>query len=258
MNFKEGVKFIKLMNIAKYSSGFLLYKDLQYIRSSYLIYYENKNSLKKSLKIINERFSDYENYNDSEISRWKRQRIIIKDLYNLISSAQNFTEHIKRDKEILDISILFKFFRELRNMLVHQNSFELITRRIFTKDENKRVEVFQSMGKSDFLKYLEKRMKEMKDKKRIVYFEEIISYLNNLDDNFNFENILLQYCNGIDSLYRRQILNFTKENVSALNDFSIKVLAVHQIANNLPINKTENRYLRYLITKAINDKSHSC
>lgn len=131
-------------------------------------------------------------------------------------------------------------------MLVHHNSFELVARRVFNRSADENVVVFQSMAKTVFMKYLVTR--RIEKPKSASYFSEIISYLENLDDGFNFEVLLSGYCSGIDKLYTLYVSKFIKHNSDDLKIFSTKVNAVHKYAN-LPINQTELRFLNYLLNR---------
>lgn len=138
--------------------GHTIWVELWSSRISFLIFIENNRSTKLSIKRLN-------TIDLTKLSlevRWREQRKLVKDLYNVIGSGQSLKDHLNyrnsynSNKEITDLA---RFFKVLRNFLIHNDSFELTSR--ITSNIDTGVKKYQAMGKSRFLNYLKERMQKL-------------------------------------------------------------------------------------------------
>lgn len=242
---------LKYNQIAKESEGYIKFRNILRIRFSYLIFLDNMVSLNRTFK----EFQKLDSFFESGFP--KIQRRLIKELYNLISSAENLKEHLRAEKVanlIEDRNDIHRhFFRELRNYLVHHGTFSLISKHNLYKSESGETitEKFQSMGKEKFIAHLETRIKifkipkEIKHKKRTL---KVLEYVRDLPMDFNFEILLSQYNKSIQTAYQTRMCTYVKKNFQPLLDFSLIVTKVHKSVKNLPIDILQARYLRYILT----------
>jgi len=91
----EKMEFIRLYEKSTACAGFAVFKNISALRISYSIYYENYRTIKRSFKTY---YSDENLINQNSVKRWRKQRIIIKDFHNLVTSAQSYVEYIKTGK----------------------------------------------------------------------------------------------------------------------------------------------------------------
>ncbi|TCD27774.1 hypothetical protein EZ456_07445 [Pedobacter psychrodurus] len=91
----------------KTMEGYGMFWELLRLRNSYLIYLDNKILLNKELLYFEEYFSSL---STNEKDTRKRQRAILKSIFNMIASAQALKEHLKIKCEKLCPPPSDKFF----------------------------------------------------------------------------------------------------------------------------------------------------
>lgn len=184
------------------------------------------------------------------IKRWKRQRMIQKCLFNTITSALTYIEHLQK-KEILNIFSnssteiynkipIFCFFKSLRNYIVHYNSFDLIT--VY------RAEItFQALKKNNFEDYL---ISQTKNPKR-SWDKTALSYLQGMADKEDIMIHLELYRNYIQDIHKTIIVNSINGNYEELLNFR----EIFEQTTNFqdiqyPLNLVQLRHLDILLTIA--------
>jgi hypothetical protein len=231
-----------------------VWKMFQNGRSSYLIFLDNSKIVRSSIKKLNS--IAFRGLNND--GRWRLQRAVVKDLHNAVSSGQNFLDHLHythgfsekvHDKEY---SV---FFRELRNYLVHNNSFDLVSRSEYRQDTE--AKFYQAMDKQAFYKFVnDKRLKicnKLQSDPATVLTREnellrdlsvLLNFLDNKEDPFDFAPILNQYIVSLNEYYSKWVLLLLKKQVtmSSLKLFLDSMQIVH---SHFPFNYSESR-LRYL------------
>lgn len=243
-----------LIEVAKHAPGYSIFRNLLKARSSYLIFLDNKTDLERTLKHIK---LNHEEVYSTDSSLRRHQRRVMKELYNLISAAQNVKEHLNQQNKTYCQHIggtsLHYFFRELRNMLVHHNTFALISKRKFEWiDDQMHQDIFQSMDKASFSGHLTRRITELSGnpnkKKQLKQTEDVLVYLNSLPDGFSFDALLTEYYQTIILFYRTWLIAFVTHQYQQLEDFSDQLVPIHAVITNLPVSKLQNRYLRMLLS----------
>jgi len=236
------------------SEAMALWKKFQQGRSSYLIFLDNSKAVRDSIRQLNSIALN----GLSNDKRWRLQRTIVKDLHNAISSGQNFLDHLHQThhfNEKVHDKEYSVFFRELRNYLVHNDSFNLVTRNEYKKDHEPKF--YQAMDKSAFYNFV--NAKGMKiynkvesdsskvSKREGELLSELINLLNFLDERdtlFDFEPVLDQYIISLNAYYSKWVLSILKKKitVSSLKEFLEGMQIIH---NHFPLSYSESR-LRYL------------
>ncbi len=236
------------------SEAMALWKKFQQGRSSYLIFLDNSKAVRDSIRQLNSIALN----GLSNDKRWRLQRTIVKDLHNAISSGQNFLDHLHQThhfNEKVHDKKYSVFFRELRNYLVHNDSFNLVTRNEYKKDHEPKF--YQAMDKSAFYNFV--NAKGMKiynkvesdsstvSKREGELLSELINLLNFLDERdtlFDFEPVLDQYIISLNAYYSKWVLSVLKKKitVSSLKEFLESMQIIH---NHFPNSYSESR-LRYL------------
>ncbi len=242
------------------SEAMFQWKAFQQARSSYLIFLDNSRAVRISIKKLN-----LVPLGDMSIDkRWRLQRELVKDLHNVIVSGQNFLDHLKHTHKFneavheKDYSI---FFRELRNFLVHNDAFPLVTRNEYKREQEPKF--YQAMDKSTFYAFVNKKGIRIFDKfksdpaklskSESVLLSELLSLLNFLDDRetyFDFEPILYQYTLSLNAYYSKWVLNFLKKKVKLTNltKFTQDMEAAHLYFNKV-FSESRLRYLGIAIIK---------
>jgi hypothetical protein len=236
------------------SEAMALWKKFQQGRSSYLVFLDNSKAVRDSIRKLNSIALNGLG-NDQ---RWRLQRIIVKDLHNAISSGQNFLDHLKQthhfNEKVHDKDYAV-FFRELRNYLVHNDSFNLVTRNEYKKDHKPKF--YQAMDRSAFYNFVSVKSGKIYDKvksdrstvskREKELLSELLNLLNFLDGKdtlFDFEPILDQYIISLNTYYSKWVLSVLKKKITAWNlkEFLESMQIIH---DHFPHSYSESR-LRYL------------
>lgn len=250
----EIVTAIEVKNKIENSEAMAVWKKFLRGRSSYLIFLDNAKTVRNSIKNLNSITLD-ELSNDH---RWRLQRRIVKDLHNAISSGQNFLDHLQHSHhftEKVHDKEYSVFFRELRNYLVHNETFNLVTRNEYKKDYEPKF--YQAMDKTAFYAFVNEKgvkinNKVQSDPSKVSKREgELLSELLNLlyfldekDRFFDFEPILDQYIISLNLYYSKWVLSVLKKKItiSKLKEFEE---GMQLINTHFPKSFSESK-LRYL------------
>lgn len=250
MNINEGIEFWKLLNNIKSCSGYSVYRELMNKRYSYLYYFYNKTVLLKNLNDLNKWFSKPQRKID--VLRWRKQRVLSANISNFILASQNFIEHTRGSKNVQKEK-LYRFFREVRNMLSHHHDFELTTKINYLKASEPFI--FHTMPKERFISYLDNKVNILNKKgDKAKYTEQIenlllvIEFIKSLPANYNLEILFKEYFLLIDNYYSLIMKTFIQAEFQSLKEFYVKVELLHKTSISL-ITKTQLRYIRYLLYK---------
>lgn len=259
-------KFDKIIELTKIkqqvdeSESMALWKTFQQGRSSYLIFLDNSKTIRDSIRELNSIPLRELDIN----KRWRLQRWVVKDIHNVISSGQNFLDHLKHShnfSEAVYDKTYTIFFRELRNYLVHNDTFKLVTRNEYKSDEEPKF--YQAMDKSAFTAFVNKKGNQIYDriqldsskvsKREHELCSELLSLLNFLDEKeklFDFEPILRHYIISLNTYYSNWVLSILKKKVklSILKKFTEDMKIVHNHFYN-SFSESRLRYLRLAIYK---------
>lgn len=262
---RKSIEETKIKGEVLTSETMLQWKAFLQARSSYLIFLDNSRVVRISIKKIN-----LVPLGELSINkRWRLQRELVKDLHNVMVSGQNFLDHLKhthRFSESVHDKDYSVFFRELRNFLVHNDAFPLVTRNEYKRDHEPRF--YQAMDKSTFYAFVNKKGIKILDKlksepakvtkRESVQLSELLSLLNFLDDRetyFDFEPILYQYILSLNAYYSKWVLNILKKEVklSTLTKFAQDMEVAHLHFHKV-FSESRLRYLRIAIFKKSNPK----
>ena len=236
--------------------GNRIFWELFKVRSSFLIFLDNKIDLDSELKNFETYFSQV---NTSEKETRRKQRKLIRHVVNYLSSAQSLKEHLLIKQGWVgpkDVNtILYYFFRELRNLLVHNMSLPLISRRTTdNKNGENKLIVEQAIDKAIFLNFLEEKreLPVLKEKtKQLKQIVEVIEWISKMPDGTIFNKLLAEYHLSLIVYYKGWVKNYVKLNRKSLAHFNEIVKQIHETPidksgrriTNLPINIYQNRWL---------------
>jgi hypothetical protein len=257
------LNFLKRIENCRNSRGFYHLIEIRKIRTSFFIYSENHLDLKRTLK---QYYSNPNILTENSIIRWRAQRVIIKDVHNVISSSISFIDRIYKNKKdfpktvenelILKIKQepLYNLIRALRNYLIHIEPISLVSKKHHTIHTSGNIEIFQyeSMNKDSFINYLKDRAKNDKNE----WDKKALEYLKNLPDKINLNKLIQDFDILISSFHKWLIMIYTNENRAYLQDLKKEVTAIHYEASSkgfnkdLPITKAQLRHLNLLLTKS--------
>jgi hypothetical protein len=259
------IGYMKEAQRIRESSGFKTLRILNSIRTSFTIYSENYRTLSKTL---NDFYSSSNIISDNSVKRWRRQRIIVKDIHNLVSAAFSYVDHTKkkdcfkivktRIDEDFEQNQLYNFIRALRNFLIHQEPLYLISRQ-----ENYRIETgdilskqYESMKNDSFEGYLSNSFinskgKNTKDKMALDYLRSLPGYIN-------LNTIFADYNSHITTFHHWFLLSLVYEQKDELITFLNNIDGLHKYALDsklnpeYPITKEQVRHLKLLLSKCEN------
>ncbi|WP_157280375.1 hypothetical protein [Pedobacter borealis] len=242
------------------SDAMVTWKKFQQGRSSYLIFLDNSKTVRQSIRKLN---SIPMGHLDND-QRWRLQRTIVKDLHNIISSGQNFLDHLKHSHNFNE-SVHDKeysiFFRELRNYLVHNDAFSLVTRNEYGNGHAPKF--YQAMDKTGFKSFVNNKATKIYDKVQTEptkvskregeLLSELFTLLNFLDEKetlFDFEPILEKYILSLNAYYSKWVLSVLKKKVklSEITKFTEDMETVHKHFPN-SYSKSRVRYLKLAVAK---------
>jgi len=253
--------FMKRIAAIKESSGFDALREIRTFRTSFSIYSGNYRVLAKTLKRY---YANTKIHSENSVKRWRKQRIVVKDIHNLISSAHSYVEHISEKKSSkssknkipaeFENHPLYHFIRALRNFLIHNEALQLISRKEYSHTENGEVSILQyeSMNKESFKSYLETSTKNSHN----TYDKLAIQYLQQLPDKINLNTIMEEFHDLICSFHKGFILTYVSENKDDLHNLYSEIMELHKDAesNGLtqghPITKAQLRHLHLLLKKS--------
>lgn len=256
-------KIIELLNVqqkVEESECMVLWKTFLQGRSSYLVFLDNSKTIRDSIGKLNS--TPLRELHVDQ--RWRTQRRIVKDLQNVISSGQNFLDHLKHShkySEAVYDKTYTIFFRELRNYLVHNDTFTLVSKsecKIDPEPKN-----YQAMDKSLFVAFIMKKAKEKyaciqssttkdnkRDGKQFCEWMLLLKFLDEKESIFNFEPILNHYIISLNNYYSNWVLSILKKKVKLflLKEFidDIKIVNNHFETH---FSNSRQRYLRLAIFK---------
>ncbi|RQO74533.1 hypothetical protein DBR43_03845 [Pedobacter sp. KBW06] len=256
-------KIIEVLNVKQKvdeSECMVLWKTFLQGRSSYLVFLDNSKTIRDSIRKLNST-----PLRQLQIDqRWREQRRIVKDLQNVISSGQNFLDHLKYShnfsEEVYDKTYTI-FFRELRNYLVHNDTFKLVTKNEYNIDQEPKF--YQAMDKSLFTSFIIKKAKEKydciklnttednkRDGKQFCEWMSLLKFLDEKEPMFDFEPILNHYIISLNAYYSNWVLSILKKKVKLflLKKFSedMKIVNNHFFSQ---FSESRLRYLRLAIFK---------
>ncbi|MEE1947248.1 hypothetical protein VRU48_19130 [Pedobacter sp. KR3-3] len=246
----ELILFLDQKKQIENSDGYRHFRKLLKLRFSYLTFLDNSIELKRTFR----RFaSEHEDFFYTPAKLNKRQRTIVRQLYNAISSAQNLKEHLRKENPSFsqspgDSDLLY-FFRELRNMLVHHHSFSLVSRRVGSTQAGQRsLEVFQSMDLKPFVDYLNERKKAKSiSVKMVAQINDLLVFIDTLPTGFSFEKVFSSYCQSILCFYRYWQNSYILSNYPALADLYENPLLYKGKVAPEPVSPLHRRYLGLLL-----------
>lgn len=262
--FESRIEIDKFKKSIEQTQAFNICKELFDSRMSYVIFLDNNRSLKLSFRELN----SLDLSSVPERIRKQKQRNFIKNLHNTIGSAFSFQDHLNyRNSHSLSPGkyLLSDFFRFLRNFLIHNDTFPLISKQIWNRGGSKR---FESMDTDKFLQYLNVCLSKTEDLKKQIKIKELLNYIKTFSNSFDFEELYDQYftyiffCHHLwikKKLYNKKIL---KEFVDKINEYDLKVEEYNNkikelqknenacILNNFSIlSKEQFRYIKVIIQK---------
>lgn len=239
--------------------GFNCYKLLTGYRQSFFNYKDNFISLNRQLTFY---YKNQLELFSRDIKRWHIQRKVIGKFHNVISSAQFFIDYLKKDKrkiffekELLnEIEIVFEkselgaFILVLRNFITHIQRLPIISR-YEPKKNNGIINILQyeSIDKSKIIEYL-----ESENKKNYTLAN---SFMINSPQVMNLNEIISEYDRVLSEFYEWFVSKFMFYNKSHFielikknNEFQDFACSIGLKTDN-PLNKTQVRYINYLIEK---------
>lgn len=228
--------------------GYEVYRVIMSYRSSLSIFNQNFLDLKKLLST-----PDILNLLDeNSIRRWRKQRNIQKCLFNTITSGLAYTDHVreKRKQEIVpntsryinENTPILCFFRSLRNFIVHDNSFDLIT--VYRADVT-----FQSLKKVNFENHL---IEQTSNPKR-MWDKIALNYMQNMDDKEDIMIHLERYRDYIHSIHKEITINSIKAHWVEIVDFRDIFRQTTNFQDiQYPLNLVQLRHLDILLESAQN------
>ncbi|SOD15064.1 hypothetical protein [Pedobacter xixiisoli] len=208
------------------SAEFKIWLQIWDSRMSYLIFLENNRSAKLHFKNLN----SVNLFISKDTDRWRKQRKLVKDIYNVINSGFSYQDHLisRNYHDNSNSKDTYTFFRYLRNFIVHKDTFPLLT-----KLEN--TSIFQAMNKSAFVSYLQSKLDNniandtQRDQRERPKLEKALEYTNNLPEVFNFEKIYDSYQEDVIGLHHRYIKKLVKAHLRELKKLYSKTTA-HEIS----------------------------
>jgi len=224
------------------NDGYKCYKDLKDFKSSFSVFNLNYYELRK-----NSQRQEYLNLLDfPSIKRWRFQKILIKNIFNTITSSLAYLEHVKQKVKgntrlrnlIKDDIEICCFFRSLRNYLVHKNTFTLIS--IQSTKGTSTGSVYHSFDTEMFAEYL---------KSRETNFDDIaLNFLVNLPKRVNFFELLEGLKVWVNSVHKTLIIEFVKIHYQCLHTLINRVDRTFEQHNFFyPINNVQVRYINILL-----------
>lgn len=257
---KLEIQFLKRAMAIRNSSGFHALLELNTIRTTYFIFSENYRIYLKTLKHY---YLDQSNILNNSVKRWHRQKIVIKDIHNLISSTISYVDHInnsncsnnvKEEIEKIKNKPLYNFIRALRNFLIHREPLYLSSR-----IENHTIETgeisslqYESFNKQTFEAYLEEKSENTKKSNDRM----ALNYLKTLPENINLNLVFNELKDLISTFHFWFVLNYVKTNRESLKAILTEVDSLHDeaIKNKLkkmyPITHGQYRHLKCLLFRA--------
>jgi len=226
-NLRENIKAVSVARNLDASlletNIYKLFKSYLKGRSSYLVFLDNSRDVKLSIAKLNKSALSSFPIN----ARLKLQRQIVKNLYNTISAGQTFVEHLKEGhkfSEAAHLKIYSIFFRELRNYLIHTDTFSLVSRTEGGVDRN--IKNYQTMDKTDFQSFISRKANALMNKvfnnpptakpheaKLFAELLDLNNYLNEHEKLIDFEPLLSEYIHSLIKYYRRWITLLLKKHV---------------------------------------------
>jgi|GEM_PF-4846346 len=253
----EKLSVLDKLTFAPTLVGHSIFLELLKIRSSYLIFLDNKVDLDRELKSFEIYFSKV---HATEKETRNRQRTLMKCFFNLLTSAQSLKEQLllKQSNFCLgsDGQVMLYFFRELRNLIVHNVSLPLISmRRLVTVNDDRLLKVEQIIDKDVFIVFLKSKIERLGktgNTKQQSQVEKVIKFVNDIPDDAVFSTLLADYNQSRIDFYRGWVKSFVKCNSKPLLEFNDIVKEIHteqidmrgNIITNLPINIFQSRWLR--------------
>jgi len=239
--YKRIIYWFNKGNELSISEGAKSYNDLSALRTAFFIYKENYRVLRKAIQNY---YKQPEILKEDSVRRWRRQRILIKDFQNSLTSAWSFVERYKNPKYYLK-DTFHCFFKELRNFTVHKQILPLLSVSLHKEDFTEiRYETFK---RENFQKYLENSLKEHPNR---IGYEKALSYLLSLQKDKSLNEILADYDSKISKYYIDEVRNIVNTNYENLMKFSTETGEVHKHFPNHPITASKLRHLNYLLLKA--------
>jgi len=233
---------MNLINDGMNSKGYALYKELYHPRTLYSTYLLNHNQLFKRI----ENYYSSIDYLDDTIVRRFRQKVLVKDIFNVLTSARTYVEILIED-HLEDES--FCFMKELRNYISHVKSFPLSSR--FNANPIDRVKRYESLKVDDIEQYLENQIERHPKRVGIKNAKKFLG--ENKDLNLN--TLLRDYFKKISNHFETYLLTQVQENFSSFEDLILKGSIIQEEMKELGISKPdllskpEIRHLKWLLAK---------
>jgi len=256
--FENATKVISNAMSAQTTDGYKIFWEILRLRNSYLIYLDNKIALSNELIHFEEYFSSL---STSEKNTRRRQRAISKNIFNMIASAQALKEHLRINCEKLcsppSNKNSFYLFRELRNYIIHQASFPLISKRSGKIVKNERILIvthhFDMPRMLDFIS--NKKDNPNISQKQKKQLEDLVEFIRDLPEDLSFTKMIQDFDREVIDFYKRWVISYVKLNRKNLLKLEETALQIHSMPIdekgskiiNLPINIYQRRWLKILL-----------
>jgi len=243
-NNSQRIKLFEAISSSADSEGAAQYRELLNLRVAFFVFKDNGRSLNKTLIKY---YSDTRNQRVNSVRRWRHQRILVKDFYNVLLSARTYVE--QNDQNHLN-DPFHCFMKELRNFIVHRQVLPLVSK---AKAENGQWNLYESIKEQVFQEYLSKQIQKDPNRKGIQNAQK---FLQKLEGNIRLKELFVEYNKKITSLHARCIFDKVKVNMKLLKNFAEEVTVVHNRARELgmttdhPITESQLRHLNYLMCKS--------
>lgn len=249
--FKQQAKIDERRVLIKSSLGFKIWSEILHSRMSYLIFLENNRTMRLCITHLN----TTDLFAVPDEVRWKKQRKLVTAAYNVISSATSFKDHLNYRNRYNSSSgeiIVVRFFKLLRNFLIHNDTFSLTSRKEWNIDKG--IKVYQAMDKKTFLDYLVTTHRENlpkndgQAKKYQKQLQDTITFVESLPELFDFEPLYKNFVADINLYHHQWIKHKVKKNIAVLTEFAKQVEEHHKEETSILI-KIQLRYLKLLLNK---------
>jgi len=248
---------IKLQTAAIYlgnHEGRSVFKEVSAIRQSFNIFSDNYRTFNKTTKKYYSNRLGLVDY-----KRWHYQRIVTKDIFNLISSGFAYLEHYDKSRSYLN-EPLFAFLKELRNFITHHQALPLLS--TFKSksvdadnDVERRVETeqFETFEPEKFQVYLEKQIIKYSKREGLKL---ALNYLTQHKDKIQLNQIFQDFNQELEKTHHLSMLSYVDSKRSILEEFYVKVHEIHKklkefgIKPKHPISPAQLRYLNWLLLKS--------
>lgn len=253
--------FMKRIEEIRKSSGFDILQKIRIFRTSFSVYSENYRVLTKTLK---QYYSNERILLENSVTRWRKQRIVVKDIHNVISSAKSYVDHIskmdssetvrQKIKAEFERNPLYHFIRALRNFLLHKEPLSLVSRIEHSRLKTGQIKSLQyeSMNKASFTNYLTQRTSNGQN----THDTMAIQYLQQLPDKINLNTVMREFNDLLCSFHNWFILIYVTENNADLQNLCSEIKELHQdaatngLTQDYPITKGQLRHLNILLKKS--------